>query len=66
MVGFNSAKLLLEDFKNSEFGMYERYSYTQLKTCIVMTVDWRIVAIGAETEQETVAIYGRILENISK
>jgi hypothetical protein len=66
VVGFNSAKLLLGDFRNSEFGMYERYTYTQAKTCIVMTIEGGVVVIGAETDEETMAMFDKISAEISK
>ena len=63
--GYNSARLLLGIFKNDEFGLYTRYTYTGDKPCIVLTVDDDIIVIGAENEETLKAVYDRIIEKIS-
>lgn len=64
--GYGSARLLLGGFKNDEFGVYTRYTYTGKKPCIVLKTDGRVVVIGLENEQETKEMYEKILDKISK
>ncbi len=64
--GFNSARLLLGNFQNEEFGNYTRYSYTGDGPCIVLKVKGRTVVLGAKTEQETKEIYERLLGEIAE
>lgn len=63
--GFGSAKLLLGIFRNDEFGLYTRYTYTGNKPCIVLRVDDDVIVIGTEEASLTKEIYDRIAEEIS-
>lgn len=66
VVGFGSAKLLLGTFQNEEFGNYTRYTYTEERPCIVLTVDEKIIVIGTDNEQTTMELYDRLLEEIAE
>lgn len=63
--GYGSARLLLGMFRNDEFGVYTRYTYTGDKPCIVLTVDDDTVVIGSKDEETLKAVYDRIIEEIS-
>ena len=58
--GFGSARLLLGNFKNDEFGAYTRYTYTGEKPCVVLSVNGRTVVVGTDSEAEVRQIYERI------
>lgn len=64
--GFNSARLLLGNFQNEEFGNYTRYTYTGDDPCIVLTVKGRTVVLGGETEQETKEIYEKLISELAE
>ena len=64
--GFGSARLLLGNFKNDEFGAYKRYTYTGDKPCVVLKVKGKTVVVGTDNEQEMKQIYERISAEISK
>lgn len=64
--GIGSARLLIGFFKNEEFGVYTRYTYTGDRPCVVLTADDRTVVIGAEEEATVMEIYERVLAEISK
>lgn len=64
--GVASAKLLLGQFQNEEFDLYTRYTYTGKLPAIVLTVGEKTVVIGAETVEETSAIYERLLAEIAE
>lgn len=64
--GFGSAKLLLGNFANSEFGAYTRYTYTGDRPCIVITAGKRTLVVGLENAEQTEALYNEIFEKISK
>lgn len=63
--GYASARLLLGIFRNDEFGLYTRYTYTGDKPCVVLTIDDDIVVLGAEDEETLKAIYDSLSEKIS-
>ena len=64
--GFNSAKLLLGVFNNSEFGSYTRYTYNKDVPCVVLRVNGDIVVLNAESEEAVLEIYNRISAEISE
>lgn len=67
VIGFGSARLLLGSFKNEEFGMYTRYTYTTKDApCVVIRMNNRVVVVGADDEQTVKAIYERISAEINK
>ncbi len=60
--GFGSPHLRMGSFSNNEFGKYTRYSYTQCDSCIVLTVNEKIVVINGIDDSATVDIYNKIIE----
>ena len=64
--GYGSARLLIGQFKNDEFGFYTRYTYTGKLPAIVLTVGEQTVVLGTENAEETKEIYERLLTEISK
>lgn len=63
--GVGSARLLLGVFRNDEFGVYTRYTYTGDQPCVVIKTATRTVVLCAETVEETIEIYERISAEIS-
>lgn len=64
--GFGSPRLLLGWFTNDEFGNHTRYTYTECKPCVVLTVDGETVVIGGEDVESTRAIYDTLSAKISE
>lgn len=62
--GFGSARLLMGNFRNEEFGHYTRYSYTGGGSCIVVTSGEKILVLGGRDAAETETIYQTLLEKI--
>lgn len=60
--GLGSPRLLAGSFENDEFGAYTRYSYTKCDSCVVMSVNGRILVISGETEENTKEIYYELLK----
>ena len=63
--GFGSFRLLMGYFQNEEFGTYQRYTYYDSDAHIVATVRGKAVVLGAETAEETKAVYETLLAKIS-
>ena len=64
--GYGSARLLLGNFSNSEFGGYTRYTYTGDRPCIVITRGKAVLVIGLEDEYATRELYVALNEKIAK
>jgi len=64
--GFGSAKLLLGNFRNMEFGPYTRYSYTTCDSCIMLTVDDKVLVFNGENEEITKELYEELLQRIGE
>lgn len=64
--GYGSFKLLMGEFENNEFGAYTRYSYIACDSCVVLTVDERILVINGTDDEQTKAIYNELIKRISK
>ena len=64
--GYGSARLLMGNFKNDEFGAYTRYSYVASKSGIVIRSGERVLVISAEDVDKTEALYENLLEKINK
>ena len=65
VAGYGSARLLLGNFQNKEFGAYTRYTYTGKLPCLVLTTDGgRAFVIGLESPEETKALYDALVEKI--
>ena len=59
--GVGSFRLREGNFKNIEFGNYILYSYTGCKTFVVMETDKGIVVVNQKTEDETKALYEKLV-----
>ena len=55
--GFGSPTLLMGSFKNEEFGMYTRYTYTSCDACVVLTSGEKVLVLNGADEAATKAIY---------
>lgn len=55
--GFGSFKLLAGRFRNNEFGDYILYAYLKCDNFIVLDTSHGIVALNAQTQEETQALY---------
>lgn len=64
--GYGSFNLLMGEFENDEFGAYTRYSYTACDSCVVLTVDDKILVINGKDEESTKEIYDELIKRISK
>jgi len=62
--GFGSARLMMGNFRNEEFGNYTRYSYTGRGPCVVVTSEEKILVLGGRNVEETERIYQTLLEKI--
>ena len=60
--GFGSAKLLLGTFRNEEFDLHSRYTYTNCDCAIVLTVGEKVLVLAGEDIAETEFIYETLLE----
>lgn len=59
--GYGSAKLSIGNFKNSEFGSYTIYAFTQCRTVVVMKLnDGSILVIGGESREASEELYKTI------
>jgi len=63
-MGFGSPKLLLGTFSNSEFGYYQRYSYTGCGKEIVLNIDDKVYVLAGKDEKETRRIYEELVSRI--
>lgn len=59
--GFGSPRLLMGNFKNSEFGNYTRYTYTNCEAGVVLTINRRKVVISGKDEESTREIYDELV-----
>ena len=64
--GFGGGRLNEGHFSNDLFGAYILYAYSGCHTCVAMETADGIVAVNAETEEETEKIYSSILEAWSR
>ena len=55
--GFGSARLLMGQFKNDEFGTYTRYSYTKCNSCVVLISGENVLVLSGPDEDATREIY---------
>ena len=58
--GFGSPKLAMGTFQNDSLGTYTRYTYTQCKAYILLTVDGQYLVLNAETPEATRELYEQI------
>lgn len=59
--GFGSARLLLGTFRNEEFGLHSRYTYTNCECAIIITAEGKTLVLAGKTPEETQAIYDTLL-----
>ena len=64
--GYGSFNLLMGTFKNSEFGSYTRYTYTSCDSCIVITVDDRVLVLNGKDEGKTKEMHDKLISRVSK
>lgn len=63
--GFGSARLLMGQFNNDEFGYYTRYTYTGCDAAIVLTIDGRVIVLSGKDESSTLDLYNDLTNRIS-
>ena len=63
--GFASAKFLIGNFKNDEFGAYTLYAYTGAEDHMVLTSNGKVLVIGFDDEAKTQALYEKLVKKIS-
>ena len=59
--GFGSFRLLMGYFQNEEFGTYQRYTYYDPESCVVVKTDRQTVVLSGKTADETKAVYETLL-----
>ncbi len=64
--GFGSARLLVGNFKNDEFGNYTLYAYTQSDSHVVLTIGERRLVLSGKSEKATEEIYNELLGFVVK
>lgn len=64
--GFESARLLMGNFQNDEFGSYTLYAYTGAEEFIVMISGDKTLVIGMKDPDEIQKIYDVVLEKVGK
>lgn len=64
--GFDSARLLLGSFKNSEVGNYTSYCYRAPEGCVLLTVNGRYLALSGKDEAATRVIYNTLLAKMGE
>lgn len=66
MNGFDSAKMMLGSFSNSEIGGYTSYCYRAADGCVLLTVNGRYLAVSGKDAAETMDIYNILLAKIGQ
>ena len=64
--GYSSARLLMGWFRNEEFGAYTRYTYTNTKAAVVLTVKGRTVVLSGESPEQTREIFEELITRTEK
>lgn len=62
--GFGSFRLLMGYFENEEFGTYQRYTYYDPESCIVVKTDRQTIVLSCRTAAETSALYDMLLMKV--
>ena len=62
--GFGSFRLLMGYFQNEEFGTYQRYTYYDPESCVVVKTDRQTVVFSGRTAADTQALYEQLLAKI--
>ena len=66
VMGFGSARLLMGNFKNSEFGNYTLYAYTGADSCVVIRSGDKTLVITGSDSAETEKIYQELSAKAGK
>jgi hypothetical protein len=61
MMGYGSARLEIGAFHCDELGNHTRYTYTQCKTGILLTVGGKTIVINQQDAAATQALYNELL-----
>ncbi len=64
VAGFGSMRLALGNFKNDEFGNYTRYSYVGNDSCVVLTIDEKLLVLSGQDAENTKVIYEKLLKRV--
>lgn len=62
--GFGSPRLSMGTFENDEFKVYTLYSYNSCESMILIHCGDKVLAINAQTEAETQALYETLLKKV--
>lgn len=62
--GFGSFKLNEGRFENEQFGRYTLYAYIKCKNVVAIETEEGIIAVNAESPEETEELYRKILERV--
>lgn len=63
--GYGSARMALGLFHNEELGNYTRYTYANVKPCILIRAENKWLVLNADGEAATEALYQQILSAVS-
>jgi uncharacterized membrane protein len=64
-MGFGSARLEYGTFRNEEFGLYTRYTYTGCDSVVILTsTKGKVMVLSGATREETLQIYNTLLNKI--
>lgn len=66
VMGFGSARLMLGNFQNDEFGNYTRYTYTSCDSCVVIIVGGKALVLNRPDEAQTRAIYEELVARTTR
>lgn len=66
VMGFNSIRLSIGNFKNDEFGSYTCYANMQTDNCIVLTVEGKTLLFNADSEEKTKTLYDELCSKLGK
>ena len=64
VMGFNSLRLSIGNFKNDELGSYVCYVYNATENCIILKIDGKALMINTADEESTIALYEQLLSKI--
>ncbi len=62
--GFGSARLLLGTFRNEEFGLHSRYTYTGCQCAVIIVSGEKTLVLAGRDAEETEAIYAELITRV--
>ena len=62
--GYASARLLMGQFENDEFGGYTRYTYVGTDAQVIVTCGEDVLILNAKTEDGTLELYEQLMEAV--